>query len=236
MPTVWLLRPRPQVEALAFLLEEEGASPVFVPVLNAAAPEDGRALSSAAEQLARYPFVAPDAPPAVRALVFGVHAAGTRATLERVRWLCPDAETARAVELSGFAEHLVAPGRPEAWTDAVSADDEVLALHEAAGQPAYCEALRRAGVAVTTVGAWRRQAGWSLDAFPAPDVVVVHSPVEGEALLQALPDAVSRGVRFVAAGPATAGALSQLGARVCAVATSPAADGVLDATLKALSG
>lgn len=236
MPTVWLLRPRPQVEALAFLLEEEGASPIFVPVLNAAAPEDGRALSSAAEQLARYPFVAPDAPAAVRALVFGVHAAGTRAILERVRWLCPDAETARAVELSGFAEHLVAPGRPEAWTDAVSGDDEVLALHEAAGQPAYCEALRRAGVAVTTVGAWRRQAGWSLDAFPPPDVVVVHSPVEGEALWQALPDAVSRGVRFVAAGPATAGALSQLGARVCAVATSPAADGVLDATLKALSG
>lgn len=236
MPTVWLLRPRPQVEALAFLLEEEGASPVFVPVLNAAAPEDGRALSSAAEQLGRYPFVAPDAPQAVRALVFGVHAAGTRSVLERVRWLCPDAETARAVELSGFAEHLVAPGRPEAWTDAVSAEDEVLALHEAAGQPGYCEALVRAGVAVTTVGAWRRQAGWSLDALPAPDVVVVHSPVEGEALLQALPDAVSRGVRFVAAGPATAGALSQLGARVCAVATTPAADGVLDATLKALSG
>jgi uroporphyrinogen-III synthase len=236
MPTVWLLRPRPQVEALAFLLEEEGASPVFVPVLSAAAPADGRALSSAAEQLARFPFVAPDAPQAVRALVFGVHAAGTRAILERVRWLCPDAETARAVELSGFGGHLVAPGRPEAWTEAVPADDEVLVLHEAERQPRYCEALRGAGVAVTTVGAWRRQAEWSLDAFPAPDVVVVHSPIEGEALLQALPGGGSRELRFVAAGPATARALRQLGARVCAVASTPAADGVLEATLRALSG
>lgn len=236
MPTVWLLRPRPHVEALAFLLEEEGASPVFVPVLDAAAPDDGRALSSAAEQLARYHFLAPDSAQAVRAIVFGVHAAGTRSALERVRWLCPDAETARAVELSGFAENLVAPGRPDAWPDAVSGDEDVLALHEVTGPPAYCEALRAAGVGVTTVGAWRRRASWSLDALPEPDVVVVHSPVEGEALLQALPDAVGRGVRFVAAGPATAGALSQLGARVCAVAASPAADGVLDATLKALSG
>jgi uroporphyrinogen-III synthase len=236
MPTVWILRPRPQVEALAFLLEEEGASPVFVPMLGAAAPADGRALSSAAEQLARFSFVAPDAPQAVRALVFAVHAAGTRAVLERVRWLCADHETARAVELSGFAGQLVAPGRPEAWAETVPADAEVLALHEAASQPQFCEALRRAGIAVTTVGAWRREAGCSLDAFPAPDVVVVHSPIEGEALLQALPGTALRDLRFVASGPATARTLRQLGARVCAVATTPAADGVVEAIFRALSG
>jgi uroporphyrinogen-III synthase len=236
MPTVWLLRPRSQLEALAFLLEEEGVSPVFVPVLDAAAPADGRALSSAAEQLNRFHALAPDAPQAVRALLHEVHAAGTAGALQRLRWLCPDADTARAVELSGFSSGLAAPGRPEAWGDALSADDEVLVLHEVSSPPAYTDVLLRAGAAVSTVGAWRRRAGWTLDALPPPDAVVVHSPVDGEALLQALPDVVARAVRLVAAGPATAGALGQLGARVAAVAATPAADGVLDATLRALSG
>lgn len=236
MPTVWLLRPRSRVEALAFLLEEEGLLPVFVPVLDAAEPEDGRALASAAEQLNRFQWVAPDAPQAVRALILGVHAAGTRRALERVRWLCPDEDTARVAERSGFTGQLVGRGRPDAWADALASEDEVLALHELAGPPAWVEALRGAGAAVTTVGAWRRRPGWSLEAVAPPDVVVVHSPVEGEALLQALPEARAAALRFVAAGPATAGALAELGGRVCAVATTPAADGVLDATLKALSG
>lgn len=232
--TVWLLRPRARLEALAFLLEEEGLAPVFLPVLDAAAPEDGRALASAAEQLFRFQFVAPDAPQAVLALLEGVHAAGSRAALERVRWLCGTADAARAVERSGYASHLAAPAQPDAFAALLAEDDEVLALHELAGPTAWQAQLGRAA-ALTTVGAWRRKPGLLLDAAGAPDVVVVHSPVEGEALAHALPDGLLAGLRCVAAGPATAGVLAELGARVCAVATSPAADGLLDATLKALS-
>jgi uroporphyrinogen-III synthase len=230
--TVWLLCPRPQAEALAFLLEEEGLSPVFVPLLDAEAPEDGRALASAAEQLGRFQWVAPDAPQAVRALLENVRAAGTRASLDRVRWLCVDADTARAVERSGFASQVAAPGRPDAWAGLVAEEDEILALHEAAAAPAWVGQL---GSSITTVRAWRRRPTVALDAVTPPDVVVVHSPVEGEALAQALPSGRLAAWRFVAAGPATAGVLKELGAGVCVVATTPAADGVLDATLRALS-
>jgi uroporphyrinogen-III synthase len=220
------------VEALAFLLEEEGLSPVFVPVLDAEAPEDGRALASAAEQLGRFQWVAPDAPQAVRALLENVRAAGTRAALDRVRWLCADGDTARAVERSGFASQVAAPGRPEAWAALVSEDEEILSLHEAAAPPAWTQTL---GAAITTVRAWRRRPAFALDVIAPPDVVVVRSPVEGEALAQALPGGRWREVRFVAAGPATAGVLKELGAGVCVVATTPSTDGVLDATLRALS-
>lgn len=232
--TVWLLRPRARLEALAFLLEEEGLSPVFLPVLDAAAPEDGRALASAAEQLHRFQWVAPDAPQAVLALLEGVHAAGSRATLERVRWLCGTADAARAVERLCYASHLAAPAQPDTFATLLADDDEVLALHELDG-PAAWQAQLGTAATLTTVGAWRRKPGLALEAVSAPDVVVVHSPVEGEALWQALPPAHLAGLRCVAAGPATAGVLAELGARVCAVATTPAADGLLDATLRALS-
>lgn len=230
--TVWLLCPRAHAEALAFLLEEEGLLPVFVPVLDAGAPEDGRALASAAEQLHRFPWVAPDAPQAVRALLENVRASGTRAALERVRWLCAADDTARAVERSGFASHLAAPGRPDAWRTVVGEDDEVLALHEAGSVPAWIDGW--AGP-VTTVRAWSRRQGPAFDEVAAPDVVVVRSPVEGEALALALPPGRLAALRLVAAGPSTAGVLKELGAGVCVVATTPATDGVLDATLRALS-
>ena len=52
-----MTRPRERAEELCFLLEDEGAEVLSVPLLELRPPEDPRPLASAAEHIQRYKWV-----------------------------------------------------------------------------------------------------------------------------------------------------------------------------------
>lgn len=226
---VLLLRPREQSAELSFLLEEEGHTALHLPLLDYALPA-ARGLQAAAEHLARFRWVLPDSPHAVRAFLEAAYAAGTLRAASALQWISLDPATARAVERHGFVSRVVDGSTVGGL---VGAGDDVLVLHEAGAAPAWLEQVHDTGAQVTTSLAWQSRPAPSLDGFAA-DAIVVHSPSAAEALLELLPP--ESAARLIAAGPATAGALTSLGAKVWAVAARPAADAVLDATLAALSG
>ena len=90
MARVLLLTPAEQSADVAFLLEEEGHEPLFWPLLGAplATPP---ALRAAAEQLGRFNWVVITNRPVLRVFLEAVTSAGSRSSLQRVRWLAGDA-------------------------------------------------------------------------------------------------------------------------------------------------
>ncbi|MFO0597674.1 MAG: uroporphyrinogen-III synthase [Myxococcaceae bacterium] len=257
MAHVLLLTSPAEAEALAFLLEDEGHEPLFLPV-SAAPASPG--LRAAAEHLHRFNWVIVIDRPALSSLLEAVHQAGSRSSVPRVQWLVVDAGAARSVERLGGVARIPAELK---WTAAVSglitADDEVLvvgALEGPSAEPAevMLESLDALGAKVTRV-VQAPPAAPDVSALPAVPVVVVHSPAAADAFAtltlgvrhapsesccgtphhQHAP-AWSRGAsaRVVATSAATAEALQSAGVPVYAVAPSPAADVVADAALAAL--
>ncbi len=262
MAQVLLLTPPEQARDLAFLLEEEGHEPCFLPVL-ARADELPKGLRAVAEQLQRLTWIIAIGRTPVRAFLEAVNGAGTRERLRKVQWLASDAATARVVERQGGLVRVPGDGK---WTSAISglltADDEVLVLHEGALPEILCESLDAAGVHFSLVEI----------AAPAPSleapggearVVIVHSAAAGEAWAEltrgASPNAapsesccgpgeqhatvapgpvfaVPGSLRVVATTPAAAQALEALGVEVYATARAASADAVVDAALEALAG
>jgi uroporphyrinogen-III synthase len=245
---VLLLRSRGHSEALSFLLEEEGHEPVHLPLLEVAWPDDPRGLRSVAEHVARFRWIIVDGPEAVRAFSEALTMAGTRSAIS-ANWLAPDPATARSVDRHGWVARVVEdqehgadcdPTNPHhthsGWGSVaqglIGGDDEVLVLHEAAGEPWWVEALREGRGRVSCARAWVRRPPLTFEG-ELPSVVVVESAAEGEALLQHQPAAKS--ARFIAAGPATAGALQALGVEPRAVASSSSTEALFEATLCALA-
>lgn len=259
MAQVLLLTPPEQASDLSFLLEEEGLTPRFWPLLGVPA-EPPRGLRAAAEQIGRFTWVIVMGRGPLRAFLEAVNAAGTRSTVARVQWLASDGPTARVLERHGATVRVPGDGK---WTSAVSGlltqDDDVLVLHEEGVPEILVDALDAAGARFIEVQLESATPAVLEDAS-AVQVVIVHSAAAGEAWAEATRDvgavthdqyccgphehhdvaaptrvAVPAGVRVVATSAATADALRDLGVEVHTVADAPAADAVVDATLRALS-
>jgi len=244
---ILLLRPREHAEDLAFLLEEEGLTLGFLPVLEVPRATDERGLRAAMEHVTRFQWVLPDAPQAVRVMSEAAHTAGTWASLENQSFIAPDHDTARTLgQYRWMPRILLPPVEPvEAVLDALQSvvhdNDEVLVLMGEGADCPYPALLREMGARVTQANAWRRGelppiGSWVDQVGQAqPKAVVVHSPAAAEALIRGCAETDWAKTRFVATGPTTAHALTHLGVTVCATAQRPSADAVLDATLEAMS-
>lgn len=259
MARVLLLTAPEQAREVAFLLEEEGHEPCFFPVL-AAPGELPRGLRAVAEQAQRLTWVVATARAPVHAFLEAVHGAGTRARLTKVQWLVPDAVAARAIERLGGTVRVPGDGK---WTSAlaglVTADDEVLVLHDEAPVPeVLVDSLEAAGCHFSVVQVPMPRPALDLTLARSAGVVLVHSPAAGELWaelsrgeaahpadelccgpVQPRPApapglGLAAGLRVVAGTPATAEVLEALGVQVYATARAGTADAWVDAALAAL--
>ena len=97
-----MTRPRERAEELCFLLEDEGAQVLHVPLLELLPPEDPRPLKAAAESIQRYKWVVFASVSAVEALLEALREAGTTRMLSQSRLAVVGPRTARAVERHGW--------------------------------------------------------------------------------------------------------------------------------------
>jgi uroporphyrinogen-III synthase len=244
---VLITRPKERVEELCFLLEDEGAEVLSLPMLELRPPEDARPLAAAAEAIQRYRWVVFASPSAVEALMEALREAGTVDRLGVVRVAAVGPRTTRTAESYGLkvaAEPAEATGLGlyEAIREDLRPDDEILLPAAEEGRRELELALREQGVRVTRVTAYRTtpaplslEAQEELRASP-PDVVLFASPRTAEVFLEAVGAERLGQARVVAIGPTTAGALARLGVEVAAVAESPTPEGLVDAAIRAIRG
>jgi len=243
---VLVTRPRERAEELCFLLEDEGAEVLSVPLLELHPPEDRRPLLSAAEHIHRYRWVVFASPSGVEALMEAVREAGTQERMRHVKVAAVGPRTTRAAE--GYGLEVVAEppeGTGEALVnliqDALQPGDEVLLPAAEEGRREMEDGLRERGMLVTRVTAYRStpttlppEALALLDASP-PDVVVFASPRTAEAFLEEAGRERLSSARVVAIGPTTASALERLGVPAAAVAERPTPESLVDATVLAVT-
>jgi uroporphyrinogen-III synthase len=258
-------RPRARSEELCFLLEEEGAEVVELPMLDFEPPKDGRGLRAAAETLSRFAWVAFASAAAVEALAEAARVAGSSAALSRLKVATVGAGTARAARAAGLEVTLAAVGGTGASLGRELAPlllpgDEVLLPAAEEGRPELALALAEAtsapagaaaspfgaagpgGPTLTRVAAYRSapravaDAVWAdLRARP-PAAVLFASPRTVEAFLDAGGRPVLALARTVAIGPTTATALESLGFPASRVAERPEATGLVEAAVRAIHG
>jgi uroporphyrinogen-III synthase len=259
---VLLLTPPDQARDLAFLLEEEGHEPCFLPVVPTV-EELPRGLRAVAEQVHRLTWIIAIGRAPVRAFLEAVNGAGTRDRIRKVQWLASDAATARVIERQGGVVRVPGDGK---WTSAVSglltAEDEALVLHEGVVPEILLDSLDAAGLHFSQVELSARAPSVDLSGSDEARVVIVHSAAAGEAWaeltrgapMSAAPSEsccgpgeahvhvaapllkVSSALRVVASSPAAAQTLESLGVPVYATARGATADAVVDAALEALTG
>jgi len=246
---VLLTRPKERSEALTFLLEDEGATVLSVPLLEILPPEDPRPLASAAENIHRYAWVLFASPSAVEALVEATREAGTLDRLRRCKVGAVGPKTAAAarhwsLEVTQEAELSTGPGLLEALKNRVLPDDEVLLPVAQDGRRELVDGLEAQNIACTRVAAYRSSAAQDAgrEMFQAlagdpPHVIVFASPRTLEAFVEkagemAMP--LLEGSTRVAIGPTTAGALGVAGYPPHAVAESPTSEGLLEAVVQAV--
>jgi uroporphyrinogen-III synthase len=244
---VLVTRPRERAEALCFLLEDEGAEVLHLPVLELRPPEDGRPLAAAAESIHRYRWVVFASPSAVEALMEALRQAGTTQRLSQVKLAAVGPRTARALESYGLTVSVQPEeGRGFALYGALSPhlepEDEVLLPAAEDGRRELEDALREHGVRVARVTAYRStqvplpaEAVAGLEDTP-PDVVLFASPRTAEAFLDAVGVERLGRARVVAIGPTTASALGHLGLEVTAMAEHPTPEALVEATVRAVRG
>jgi uroporphyrinogen-III synthase len=242
---VLVTRPRERSEELCFLLEDEGAEVLHVPLLELLPPEDPRPLMAAAESLQRYKWVVFASVSAVEALVEAAREAGTMDLLARMRVAVVGPRTARAVEGYGLTVSVESPegtgaALHEVMRPGLEPEDEVLLPAAEEGRRELEDALREHGARVTRVTAYRSRAAplppeahALLEASP-PHVALFASPRTAEAFLEAVGRERLGTARLVAIGPTTAAALAQLGLTVAAVAERPTPEALVDATIRAV--
>lgn len=242
---VLVTRPRERSEELVFLLEDEGAEVVHLPLLEILPPEDTRPLHSAAEQLSRYAWIVFASPAAVIAFAEAVREAGTRDLLASAKIAVVGAQTARAAKDRGMPIAVETQGTGAELAQALRArlhpGDELLLPCARDARPELSAALDDIGVAVTRVVAYRseklRPTAEERQAAASSEVVLFASPRTAEAYLDALGDeartTLSRAA-VVAIGPTTAEAVRELGFRVDAVASTPSSEALVQATVDAV--
>ncbi len=244
---VLITRPKERVEELCFLLEDEGAEVLSLPLLELHPPEDPRPLAAAAESIHRYRWVVFASPSAVDALMEALREAGTVERLSHVRVAAVGPRTARTVEGYGLkvaAEPVESTGLGlfEALRSELHPEDEVLLPSAAEGRRELELALREQGVRVTRVTAYQTapallppEAQERLREAPL-DVALFASPRTVEAFLEAAGREGLGQAKVVAIGPTTASALARLGLEVAAVAERPTPEGLVDAAIRAIRG
>ena len=247
---VLVTRPRERARELCFLLEDEGATVLAVPLLELSAPDDPRPFRAAAEQLQRFAWVVLASPSAAEALVDAAREAGTGEALRGRKVAAIGPATAKAAVDCGLVVASVAPsangpGLSEALRGLLSPGDEVLLPAAQEGRREVAEALEAFGARVTRVAAYKSR-GTALDdaaraellAF-APSVVVFGSPRTAEAFLDATGEpgrVLLTAARLVAIGPTTASALVGLGLPPPVVAQQPTSACLVDAVAAAVQG
>jgi uroporphyrinogen-III synthase len=244
---VLVTRPKERVEELCFLLEDEGAEVVSLPLLELRPPEDARPLAAAAESIQRYRWVVFASPSAVDAFMEALREAGTLGRMGVVRVAAVGPRTARTVEGYGL-KVAVEPaeanglGLHEAMKDDLQPEDEVLLPAAEEGRRELELALREQGVRVTRVTAYRTTAAElsaqeqeALRTAP-PDVVLFASPRTAEVFMEAAGRERLGQAKVVAIGPTTSAALARLGIEVAAVAERPTPEGLVDAAIRAIHG
>jgi uroporphyrinogen-III synthase len=243
-------RPRSRAEALCFLLEDEGAVVLNLPVLELSPPDDPRPLQAAAEQIQRYEWVAFASPSGVEALVDAARAAGTLDRLRRLSVAAVGPRTAKAATDAGLSVRVesataTGAGLAQTLTGKVATGDSVLLPAAQEGRPELEEGLRAAGANVTRVAAYRADqltpAPEALEAVRAapPQAVVFGSPRTVEAFLDVTGAEGRRWLdhaKVVAIGPTTAAAAKGLGLAIAAVASQPTPEAMVEATFQALRG
>jgi len=244
---VLVTRPKERVEELCFLLEDEGAEVVSLPLLELRPPEDARPLAAAAESIQRYRWVVFASASAVDAFMEALREAGTLGRMGVVRVAAVGPRTARTVESYGLkvaVEPAEATGLGlfEAMKDDLQPEDEVLLPAAEEGRRELELALREHGVRVTRVTAYRTtpaelsaEMQEELRAAP-PDVVLFASPRTVEVFVESAGRERLGQAKVVAIGPTTSGALARLGVEVAAVAERPTPEGLVDAAIRAIHG
>jgi uroporphyrinogen-III synthase len=245
---VWVTRPKERAEELCFLLEDEGADVLCLPLLEFSPPTDGRPLAAAAERVQRYRWVAFASPAAVAAFTEAARQAATLTQLSRVSMAAVGPKTAEALRERGLevaveARETTGLGLYEALKPQLAPGDEVLLPAAEEGRRELEESLLAQGVPVTRVAAYRSvpvaldaaTRDWAL-AHPA-DVILFASPRTVQAFLDAWAEQ-GRGLLstslLVAIGPTTASALTERGFYVSGVAERPTSEGLVDAAAKAV--
>lgn len=243
-----ITRPRERAQELCFLLEDEGAEVIALPLLELQPPEDPRPLRAAAERVGRFQWIALCSPSAVAALVEAVREAGTFPELRRAHLAAVGPATARAVRAHGLdVDRQVEQGGGAALFEALRPDlrpgDQVLLPAAAEGRPELEAALRDAGAEVTRVCAYRSvKQGLPAEAMELlrrapPTLALFGSPRTAEALLEALGEQEARallaGAKLVAIGPTTRAAIESLGFTVAGTAVRPTAEALVDAAAEA---
>jgi uroporphyrinogen-III synthase len=250
-------RPRVRSEELCFLLEEEGAEVVALPMLELEPPRDARPLRAAAETLSRFAWVAFASAAAVEALSEAARTAGTTVALKRLKVAVVGTATGRAARAAGLQVTLEAQGGTGLSLGAELAPrllpgEEVLLPAAEEGRPeleaALLEAqttpasLALASATVTRVAAYRSaplgvaEAVWADLRNRPPAAVLFASPRTAEAFLEAGGRPVLGLSRAVAIGPTTATALAALGFPAAGVAERPEAVGFVEAAVRAIRG
>jgi len=261
---ILVTRPRQRCEELCFLLEEEGAEVVALPMLELEPPSDGRALRAAAETLGRFSWVAFASPAAVEALVEAARVAGTGAALRRLRVAVVGAATERAARAAGLEVQLrceggtgAALGRelaqrllPEDQVLLPAAEEGRLELEEALAEAATApepqapspQAPPPSPPAVTRVAAYRStrlpvaEEVWADLRTRPPTAVLFASPRTAEAFVDAGGRPLLAQAQVVAIGPTTASALAALGFPPAGVAERPSSADLVEAAVRAIRG
>lgn len=243
---VLVTRPRERAEELCFLLEDEGAEVVVLPLLELLPPEDDRPLRAAAEHIQRYPWIVFASPSAVQALVEAVRQAGAFDHLERAKLAVVGPRTAQTVREYGLHVTVEATQSTGAGLFAdlqpfLKPSDEVLLPAAQDGRTELVEALVEHGFRATRVAAYRSVPAEAEAAqlkqlmSSPPHVLLFASPRTAEALLQVSEDAgaqLLRSARRVAIGPTTAQALERLGYPASAVAERPTSEALVEAAIR----
>lgn len=245
---VLVTRPRGRSAELCFLLEDEGADVVSLPLLELQPAEDPRPLQAAAERLSRFTWTAFTSPSSVQALCEAAREAGTREALYRLKVAVVGPKTAFAAREHGLhvlvhAEQTTGAGLAEELRPHLSVEDHVLLPAAQEGRTELHDALVDAGVVVTWVAAYRStpvaltdEARAMLQGEP-PHAVVLASPRTCEALWE-LPEgqgqALARAAKLVAIGPTTAAALHRFELHPDEIAEEPTSEALVEAVVRAV--
>ena len=199
---VLITRPRERAGALCFLLEDEGAQVLSLPMLELLPPDDPRPLRSAAKTIHKYHWVVLASSSAADALVEAAREAGTLENLRGAKVAAMGPATAAAATELGLtvlceADEKTGVGLFEKLRDRLSPGDEVLLPVAQEGRRELFEALVEHGVEVTRVAAYQSVAkGLSAEAL----IDLQASPPRQCSSGPPLSRGVSRGDRSAGAG------------------------------------
>ena len=250
--TIVVTRPRRQAGRLRGELEALGATVIELPTIEIAPPDSYEPLDTELRDLGQYQWLVVTS--ANTARVLGERLAllvVDPAAVSRLRVVAVGAATAAALQEIGFRVDLVPPKYvAESVVDVLRdkvAGARVLLARAAVARDVIPDELRRAGATVDVVDAYRTVIpedsarlvkGIFVDS-PAPDAVTFTSSSTATNFFQLLGEAgicsAPKGVQAISVGPITSETLRELGWEPAAEADPHDVDGLVQATVRALT-